>query len=225
MKQVTKRVRQISAALLLIMGFWCLARSVETALDPDPSRLDKRETITGGILLGIPAVGFAAWLAFDTHLQSQQAEQARLQAIFFQLVKAGKGYIAPIRFSMETGLTGEAAIAYLNQRARVYSAEFNVDDAGGITYYFNLGRVNTQLLRPAANRFDVILEAVPVYKRREAVKVVQQITGLEWKAVKTLVKNLPQPIQRGAARPLAEDYKQQLESVGAQVALVLSSQS
>ncbi|MEO1350331.1 MAG: ribosomal protein L7/L12 [Cyanobacteria bacterium J06635_15] len=217
-------VKQISAAVLLVIGFWCLARAVETGLDNNPSRLDKRETVTAGILLGIPAAGFGGWLGLDTHLQRKREERERLQGIFFQLVKAGKGYIAPIRFSMETGLTGEAAIDYLNQRARVYNADFQVDDTGGITYYFNLGKVNTQLLNPSPEQyFDVVLEAVPVYKRREVVKVVQHITGLGWKEVKTLVKTVPQPVQRNASQKVAEDYKRQLESVGAQVALVLRS--
>lgn len=217
-------VKQLAAVALLVMGFWCLARAVETGLDRNPNRLEKRETVTAGILLGLPAIGFGGWLGVDAHLQQKREERDRLQGIFFQLVKAGKGYIAPIRFSMETGLTGEAAIDYLNQRARVYNADFQVDDTGGITYYFNLGKVNTQLLNPAPEQyFDVILEAVPIYQRREVVKVVQQITGLDWKAVKKLVRTVPQPVQHNASQKVAEDYKRQLESVGAQVALVLKS--
>lgn len=217
-------VKQISATVLLVMGFWCLARAVETGLDRNPNRLGKRETITAGVLLGVPAVGFGTWLGVDTQLQRKREERDRLQGIFFKLVKAGKGYIAPIRFSMETGLTGEAAIDYLNQRARVYNADFKVDDMGGITYYFNLGNVDTQLLNPAPEQyFDVILEVVPGNKRREIVKTLKQMTGWSWKEVKSFVKAIPQPIQRNVSQKIAEDYKHQLEGLGAQVALILRS--
>ncbi|MGP1375288.1 MAG: ribosomal protein L7/L12 [Almyronema sp.] len=217
-----RRVKQISAGLLLLVGFWCLARSLETGLDRNPNRLDKRETVLAGILLGVPAVGFGAYLGLDAQLQKKRQERDRLQAIFFKLVKAGKGKVAPLRFAMEANLTGEAAKAYLDERARIYDADFQVDDRGGVFYYFHLGDVDTQLLRPApAVTFDVILEAVPEYKKREVVRTVQKLTGLSWKDVKALMRKLPQPIQKGAAQTTAEDFKRQLEAVGAQVVLVL----
>ncbi|NEQ33633.1 MAG: hypothetical protein F6K04_21995 [Leptolyngbya sp. SIO4C5] len=216
-----RRAKQISAGLLLL-GFWCLARAAETGLDRNPNRLDRRETVLAGLLLGIPAVGFGSYLGLDAYLQKKRQERDRLQGIFFKLVKAGKGKVAPLRFAMEANLSGEMAKAYLDERARIYDADFQVDEQGGVSYYFHLGDVDTRLLRPTPEvTFDVILEAVPEYKKREVVRTVQKLTGLSWKEVKALIRDVPQPIQRGASKQTAEEFRRELEAVGAQVALVL----
>jgi ribosomal protein L7/L12 len=53
----------------------------------------------------------------------------------------------------------------------------------------------------------VILEAVPPIKQREIIRTVQTLTGLDWKAVKALMRQLPQPIQQRASQQTAEDLK------------------
>jgi len=65
-------------------------------------------------------------------------------------------------------------------------------------------------------------DAVPDYKQREVIKVVQKLTGLSWKEVKALVRDVPQPIQRRANRETAKAFQKELEAVGAQVSLVLN---
>lgn len=310
---IVKRIaKPIGAGILLLLGFWCLGRVVETGLDPNPNRLGKRETMTAGLLVGVPAATGGAWLAFDIRRQRRLAAAKQLQDTFFRLVKAGRGKVTALRFSMEAQIDGEQAKAYLSDRSREYDATFQVDSEGGITYCFNLGDLESRLLQPtteataeavaaeekrlrevffrlvkagrgkvtalrfsmeaqidgeraqaylsdrsveynatlqtdsegrttycfhlgdvdsrllqAASQatFDVILEAVPPVKQREVVKTVQKLTGLDWKSVKTLVRNVPQPIQRGASRKTAEEFRTALELVGAQVALVLSDRS
>ncbi len=219
-------IKQGAAAALIVVGVLCLGRAIETGLDRNPNRVGKRETITAGLLLGGIATTGGIALALNTHRQRRRQEKAQLQAVFFNLVKAGRGKVTPLRFAMEAQLTGEAATAYLNEQARQYDATFQVDQEGGITYCFNLGTVDSRLLRPPEPElvFDVILEAVPPVKQREIIRTVQTLTGLEWKAVKALVRKLPQPIQTGASQRTAEDFKRALEAVGAQVALVLNTQ-
>jgi len=43
---------------------------------------------------------------------------------------------------MVTGLTGEMAKTYLDERAREFSANFDVDDEGNLFYCFNLSGVS-----------------------------------------------------------------------------------
>ena len=127
---------------------------------------------------------------------------------------------------MEAQIDGETAKAYLSDRSREYDATIQTDAEGGSTYCFHLGEVDSKLLRPLSQAtFDVILEAVPPVKQRAIVKTVQQLTGLDWKAVKVLVRTVPQPIQKGASQATAEEFKEALEQVGTQVALVLSNQN
>ena len=306
-----KIVKPLGAGILLLLGFVFLGRALETSLDSNPDRLGKRETVTAGVLLGLPAVVGGVWLLVDTRRQQQHAEAERLKAVFFQLVKAGRGNVTALRFSMEAQIDGETAKAYLSDRSREYDATFQVDIEGGITYCFHLGNLDSRLLRPSPQQrealqlqekrlrqvffrlvkagsgnvtalrfsmeaqidgetakaylsdrsreydatmqtdadggttycfhlgevdnyvlrplsqatFDVILEAVPPVKQREVVKTVQQLTGLDWKTVKALVRQVPQPIQKGASQATAEEFKEALERVGAQVAMVLSHQN
>jgi len=218
-----ERAKTLGIGLLLILGALCLGRAIETALDHNPNRLGQRETITAGLLIGIPATTGGLWWGWQVHRQRRLAEAQRLREVFFKLVKAGRGKITPLRFSMEAHIDGAKAKAYLSDRSVEYDANFQVDVEGNITYCFHLGEVDSRLLRPTPPvAFDVILEAVPPVKQREVVKTVQQLTGLNWPEVKALVRNVPQPIQQGASQATAEEFRQALEAVGAQVALVLS---
>ena len=227
-------VKPAGSILLLLLGFLCLGRAVETGLDHNPDRIGKRETITAGLLLGLPAtaggVGLAVSARRDGRRPVPRDHRRRLAAqhlrtVFFQLAKAGRGKVTALRFAMEAGISGDRATAYLSERAREYDATFQVDNEGGITYCFNLGEVDSRLLRPApVNRFDVVLEAVPPAKQRDIMRTVQHLTGLDWKAVKALVRTLPQPIQTGASQTTAEEFKRSLEAVGAQVLVVLRTE-
>jgi ribosomal protein L7/L12 len=215
-------VKPTGSILLFLLGFLCLGRAVETGLDQNPDRIGKRETITAGLLLGLPATAGGGGLALSARRDRRRLEAQRLRTVFFKLTKAGRGKVTALRFAMEAQISGDRATAYLSERAREYEATFQVDNEGGITYCFNLGDVDSRLLRPApVNTFDVVLEAVPPAKQREIIRTVQHLTGLDWKAVKALVRNLPQPIQTGASQTTAEDFKRLLEAVGAQVLVVL----
>ena len=145
-------IKPLGAGILLLLGFIFWGRAIETSLDPNPNRLGKRETITAGVLLGLPATVGGAWLALDTYRQRQRAEEARLKAIFFKLVKAGRGKVTALRFSMEAQIDGEMAKAYLGDRSREYDATFQVDIEGGITYCFHLGNLDSRLLRPSSQQ-------------------------------------------------------------------------
>ncbi|HEY9890064.1 MAG TPA: ribosomal protein L7/L12 [Candidatus Obscuribacterales bacterium] len=217
------KVKSIGAGVLLVLGFWCLGRAVETGLNADPQMSNQREIMTAGVLLGVPATAGGGWLLWDVRQQRRREAEKRLRDTFFKLVKAGRGKVTPLRLSMEAQIDGETAKAYLRDRSVEYDATFQVDMEGHITYCFHLGEVDSRLLRAEpVPTFDVILEAVPPVKRREVVKTVHDLTGLDWDAVKALVRQVPQPIQQGASRATAEEFRAALEKVGAQVALVLS---
>ncbi|WP_008312451.1 ribosomal protein L7/L12 [Leptolyngbya sp. PCC 6406] len=219
-----QQVQQIAAGLLLLVGFLCLGRVLETTLDSNPNRVDRRETITAGIVVGVPAIAGGVGLILAAQHQRRRQESERLQGVFFALVKAGRGKVTPLRFAMEAKLTGVQATAYLGDRAREYDATFQVDSEGGITYCFNLGEVDSRLLRSTPEpTFTVVLETVPPAQRRDIIRTLQRLTGKDWKTVKAMVRNPPQPIQVGLSRAIAEDYKQDLERLGAEVVLVLDT--
>lgn len=149
-------VKKLAAGFLLAVGGLSLALSSFLILPAffltgkDAPKAD-REAGIGFLIIGFPLVMFGGvslttggWMVWVLSRQSQQEARDRLQATFFHLVKEGQGYITVMRFAMETQLPGEAAKAFLDEKAKEFTADFNVNAQGGISYYFNLDQ-NTDL--------------------------------------------------------------------------------
>lgn len=66
--------------------------------------------------------------------------------------------------------------------------------------------------------FDVVLKAVGEQKI-QVIKVVREITGLGLKESKDLVDGAPKAIKEGVAKAEAEEMKEKLTKVGAEVEL------
>lgn len=64
--------------------------------------------------------------------------------------------------------------------------------------------------------FSVILTATGDEKIK-VIKVVRSLTGLGLKEAKDLVEGAPSPVKEGVSKDEAEDAKNQLEEVGAQI--------
>ena len=133
------KVKSISAGVLLLLGFWCLGRAVEMGLNQDPRVLEKRETVTAGILLGLPATASGSWLLWAQQRQRRQQAAQRLRNIFFHLVQTRQGQVTPLQLAMAAQIDGDIAKAYLDDRSLEFDATFNVDEQGNITYCFHLG--------------------------------------------------------------------------------------
>ncbi len=69
---------------------------------------------------------------------------------------------------------------------------------------------------PAKTEFDVILKS-PGERKLDVVKVVKNITGLGLKEAKELVDKSPQPIKEKISKEEAEQIRQQLADLGADV--------
>jgi large subunit ribosomal protein L7/L12 len=68
------------------------------------------------------------------------------------------------------------------------------------------------------DEFDVMLTAVGSEKIK-VIKVVRAITSLGLKEAKEFVENAPKAVKEGASKEEAEEFKKQLEEVGATVEL------
>lgn len=69
---------------------------------------------------------------------------------------------------------------------------------------------------PAKTEFEVILKS-PGERKLDVVKVVKNITGLGLKEAKELVDKAPQPIKEKISKEEAEQIRQQLAELGADV--------
>ncbi len=126
------------SGLGLLLGFLCLGRAAETALDKNPNRLHKRETITAGLLLGIPCTAGTLWGFFALERHRRLAQSDRLQALFYKGLKANNGKINPIQFAMLGQISVEEAKDCLDAWAVPLNADFQVDEAGVVMYCFNV---------------------------------------------------------------------------------------
>lgn len=132
------KAKLVGAGALLVLGFWCLGRVVEMALNRNPNVLEKRETITAGLLLGVPSSAGGAWLLWDRRRQLAVARQRRIREAFFKLVQTEHGKVTPLQLAMASHIDGQEAKDYLSDRSIEYDATFEVDVSGHIIYCFPL---------------------------------------------------------------------------------------
>ncbi|MEM9149941.1 MAG: hypothetical protein AAGB19_05755 [Cyanobacteria bacterium P01_F01_bin.3] len=144
---VINRTRQISpkriagyglSAFGLLLGFLCLGRAVETALDKESVRQNKRETITVGILLGLPTSVGALWMMSSLEGERRLAYSQRLQALFYKALQANNGRIDAIQFAMLAEVSLGEAQRCLDAWAGPMNADFDIDEAGVVVYCFEL---------------------------------------------------------------------------------------
>jgi ribosomal protein L7/L12 len=217
-----RRVNTIVAGMLLGIGLPISLACIWNLIQGDSARSGDIEAL---IFFGILPVTIAIWLMFNNTRQSQKSERDRLQRVFFNLLRQGDGNINVLRFSMEANISGAEAKVYLDERAKEFNAAFNVSEEGRVFYYFD-GEFKTPILNSIAGEetYDVVLEYVPPRTRQDVMRVIQQLTGLDEKPVKRVIKGSrasPIMIAENVTRSTADQFRRQLEAVGASVLIVL----
>lgn len=219
-----KLATKIAAGVLLGIGVPICLLATARLLDPKTIPQERFELEVALITLGLPSTALGGWFALKTTDKRRREERDRLQSAFYRLIRQTNGHLTVLQFAMETGLDGEAARDYLNLKAKEFNASYNVTEEGSLTYHFDLGGFAAGTLPAATETFDVVLEAVPLNRRRQAIKVIRELTGLEWQQAKALVKRLPESavLQRGVPKAVAEASKRRLAAVGVEVLIVLN---
>ena len=106
---------------------------------------ESRSAAFGGLFLGIPPVALGSAMGWGLYRHQQRQRQlviaaaaTEIQAQFYKLLKAQEGEITVLQFATATGLAGNEAKAYLNERAQEFGADFQVTDQGEIIYQFSV---------------------------------------------------------------------------------------
>ena len=134
--------KRIASGILLILGGILLIAAISVLFDKDENLDTKTEQIIGCLLLGIPPTLWGGWIAWNLRRETRVKERDRLQAIFFQLAKETDGCMSVMQFSMAANLPGDKAKAFLDERAKEFSANFEVDEQGGIFYQFPIKAID-----------------------------------------------------------------------------------
>ncbi|WP_414565384.1 MULTISPECIES: hypothetical protein [unclassified Anabaena] len=139
-----KIIKKISAGFMLSLGFLCLLVSFSTlsdltAEDTTPEeKAEAQSAFWGGIVFGVPLTAGGGYISWGLRRQDQQEVSDRLDAIFYQMLKANNGKITVLQLAMEAKLPGKQAQEYLNQKSQEFNATFEPSDQGDISYLFHI---------------------------------------------------------------------------------------
>ncbi|NJR66280.1 MAG: hypothetical protein HC772_14665 [Leptolyngbyaceae cyanobacterium CRU_2_3] len=134
-----KLISKITAGVLLGFGLVITLLAVVDLAQEDPESDDRSGAIAAFLIFGAPPAVLGSWMFWNGHRKYHRELSDRLRQTFFAVLKQSNGHITPIQFSMESGLDGTTAKAYLDARAKEFNANFNVTPDGNIVYYFELG--------------------------------------------------------------------------------------
>jgi hypothetical protein len=213
------RVRSLAAGSLLGIGLFVSVLTGSSVIDRTTPPAARNQFTAGFVLFGLIPIALGTWLTFKGREDDAQAEQQRLQGVFYRLLKEGKGQINVLRFSIEANINGTDAKAFLDDRAREFNAAFNVTEDGKIFYYFD----GDFTALPAATSFDLILESYPWRERDTLANLIQYQMSLERRTARAIVKQaraFPVTIARGISQSRANSLKDKLEAVGAKVLII-----
>lgn len=133
-----RTVARIAAVLLLLWGVPISMVGVAMMRDSD---LETREAgLPALMIFGMPPVAMGLGLLAWSRNGKLVGQSNRLKRTFFRLIQAGDGKITVLRFAMETGLEGDEAKAYLDERAIEFNATFEATSQGAVAYVFDLGQ-------------------------------------------------------------------------------------
>lgn len=142
-----KLFQKISAGILISFSVLIVALAFGDLANPKAPQKDKEGAFAALVIFGLPpgALGqFLIWNVLRAERKEKEAlalkESDRLQSVFYLLLKKHSGELTPLLFAMETKLSPSDARQYLDQKAKEFEANFEVDDRGDITYRFNVGR-------------------------------------------------------------------------------------
>jgi hypothetical protein len=133
------------SALFIPFGLLCLLIIATSHLDPKASREEKVDITVGGLIMGLPSLLLGGGLVFNVYQQEQRKKRQQaetknqhLQGVFYQLVTENEGKLSVLKFAMATHLSSQEAQEYLDQKAKEFNANFEVDEKGNIFYHFSI---------------------------------------------------------------------------------------
>ncbi|MBW4482863.1 MAG: hypothetical protein KME14_10000 [Tildeniella torsiva UHER 1998/13D] len=92
-------------------------------------------------MFGVAPTALGTWLAWNLRSNNQQLSQAvsiQQEQMFLQLLQNQAGDLTIVQFAAAAQMPVEQAKAFLDQKAQVLDASFDVKDTGALVYRFPL---------------------------------------------------------------------------------------
>ncbi|MBM0743273.1 hypothetical protein JOY44_16915 [Phormidium sp. CLA17] len=135
-----KLLTTVWATVLLSLSVVLIGSGIYAPFNTDISRKERKEGAIACLAFGVPLAAWGGWIVLGLRQDKQQQQRDRLNTAFSKLLDQGDGRITTLAFSMETGLSGKLAKVYLDERAKEFDANFDVDDQGNVNYRFYVGK-------------------------------------------------------------------------------------
>ena len=158
-----KTAEKLAAGWLLTLGFMFLTLSVSAALEktakppiivypkdeydfPAPnSTYENDNRAVSGLIFGVPNFILGGWLALGLYRESRRNKKAinqqecdRLQSQFYQMLQQNHGRVTVLGFAMQSQLPAASARQYLDEKAKEFNANFQVNEEGAVSYHFDV---------------------------------------------------------------------------------------
>jgi hypothetical protein len=137
MKPMTKALAVVSLAFGLLMTIPTTAEVV--GIKAPPSK--RSDSAVALLCLGIAPIALGSWLLWDGKRRQQQFQSGHLDDLFYTLLRQNAGTITTLGLAMQSELSGAAAKAFLDDRAREFNANYQVTEAGDVVYVFDVSHL------------------------------------------------------------------------------------
>jgi hypothetical protein len=137
MRPITKVLAIGSLAFGLLMTVPTTAEVV--GIKAPPSK--RSDSAVALLCLGIVPMAIGGWLLWDGKRRQQQFQSGHLDDLFYMLLRQNAGTITPLGLAMQSELSGTAAKAFLDDRAREFNANYEVTESGDILYVFDVSHL------------------------------------------------------------------------------------
>ncbi len=142
-----RTIARIGAVLLLL---WGIPMSMVAVSLMRSSDRDTREVgLPALMIFGMPPLAMGVGLLVWSRKGKALGQSNRLKRTFFRLLQEGEGKVTVLRFAMETGLEGDEAKTYLDERAIEFNATFEATSQGAVAYVFDMGQPTLPDIQPS----------------------------------------------------------------------------
>lgn len=136
-----RTLQKALAGACLVFGLSLSLLATVELVTSDDDWEDRAEAGATLVIFGLTPIALGAWLAW--HLRSTQGRTTQMlnlqqEQIFVQLLQSHEGDLSVVQFAAAAQIPIEQAKAFLDQKAKVLNASFDVKESGAIIYRFPL---------------------------------------------------------------------------------------
>lgn len=137
-----RTLQKALAGACLVFGLSLALLGAAELVDSDDDWEDRIEDSAPWVLLGLVPTALGTWLAWRLRSSTQERPLQTLtlqqEQVFVQLLQSEGGDLSIVQFAAAAQIPVEQAKAFLDQKAKVLNASFDVKESGAIVYRFPL---------------------------------------------------------------------------------------